>query len=182
MPHTIERQNSRRGFTLVEVLIATVVLLIGIVGVAELVPFATSLNSKNRVDSTALVIAQREMDALTAQPLTATTFTSTQGLTCAVAANCSLGNPASPLTVVGSPVVTFDNRPFIDYTAAPVTGYNYTYSDPDNPAGGAYDIRWAVITFASGPTVYGKRFIVGVRQVGGNGPLLPVALDSMVDK
>lgn len=183
MPHSTKLSNTRRGFTIIEVLIATVVLLVGIVGVAELVPFATKLNSENRVDSTALVIAQREMDALTSQPLSATTFTSTQGLTCAAAANCNLGNPATPApTIVGSPVVTLDNRPFINYTAAPVAGYSYTYSDPDNPAGGAYDIRWAVITFTSGSSVYGKRFIVGVRQAGGNGPLLPVSLDSMVDK
>ena len=170
------------GFTMVEMLVATVVMLIGIVGVAKLVPFAIGLNSANRLDSTALVIAQREMNALTEQPLSATTFTDPQGLTCAAAGVCNLGNPAAAPTLFGSPHVMINNSPYINYNAAAVAGYNFVYTDPDDPSGAAYDVRWAVITYATGGKVYGKRFIVGVRRVGGNGPLFPVALDSMVEK
>ena len=49
----------RGGFTLVEVLLATVVLLVGVVAVAQLVPISLTVNSANRGDSTALVIEQR---------------------------------------------------------------------------------------------------------------------------
>jgi prepilin-type N-terminal cleavage/methylation domain-containing protein len=183
MPQHITKCGSKQsGFTIIEVLVATVVLLIGIVGVAKLVPFAINLNTVNRQDSTALVIAQREMDALTSQPLSATTFTSAQGLTCPAAGVCNLGNaPTNPPSLSGSPVVMINNRPYINYNAATVTGYNFIYSDPDNP-GASYDIRWAVITYGAGGTTTGRRFIVGARNMGSNSPLLPVTLDSMVEK
>jgi len=174
-----ESVNKQRGFTMMEVLIATAVLVISLVGVAQLVPLSITMNTSNRRDSTSLVIAQRELDAMIDQPITATTFTDPQGLVCGAAGVCNLGNPAAPNVLVGSPFVMFANRPLIDYTQGKVAGYNYTYSDPNDPASVSYDIRWAVITFANGA---GRRIIVGVRKVGGNTPLLPVTLDSMVEK
>ncbi|HKF52173.1 MAG TPA: prepilin-type N-terminal cleavage/methylation domain-containing protein [Candidatus Acidoferrales bacterium] len=179
----IERKAKQCGFTMMEVLIATAVLVISLVGVAQLVPLSIRLNTANRGDSTSLVIAQREMEAMIGQPITATTFTDPQGLVCAAAGVCNLGVPANPPALAGSPVVMFANRPFIDYTQAKVAGYNYSYSDPNDPANVSYDIRWAVITFTNAAgTATGRRIIVGVRRLGGNAPLLPVALDSMVEK
>ncbi|MGB9459287.1 MAG: prepilin-type N-terminal cleavage/methylation domain-containing protein, partial [Candidatus Acidiferrum sp.] len=64
-----KRRNSQRGFTLVEVLMAIVILLVGIVAVAQLVPASISSNSTNRNDSTSLVFAQRELDQFLSQPL-----------------------------------------------------------------------------------------------------------------
>ncbi len=64
--------HNQRGFTLIEMAVATAVLLIGIVGVAKLVPVAVNMNMGNRNDSTSLVIAQREMDALLGQPIAPT--------------------------------------------------------------------------------------------------------------
>lgn len=174
-----EHKNRQSGFTMMEVLIATVVLVISLVGVAQLVPMSIRLNTANRHDSTSLVIAQRELDAMIDQPISATTFTDPQGLVCGAAAVCNLGNPATPNVSVGSPFVMLAGRPLIDYTQATVAGYNYLYSDPNDPAGASYDIRWAVITFANAS---GRRIVVGVRQVGGSAPLLPVTLDSMVEK
>jgi len=45
-------------------------MVIGLVGVAQLVPYAIRLNASNRNDSTALVFAQRELVAMADQPLT----------------------------------------------------------------------------------------------------------------
>lgn len=176
-------KRNQVGFTLMEVLVASIVLLIGIVAVAQLVPVSVGLNASNRRDTTSLVIAQRELDALMSQPVTNATFTDRQGLTCAVGAVCNLGVAAAAPACTGNcPPVMFGPRPFINYNAAAVAGYNLIYTDPDDPSGGSFDIRWAVITFANGGTPYGKRFIVGVRRIGGNGSLFPVALDSMVEK
>ena len=182
MQHT-KRIRSQRGFTLMEVLVATVVLLIGIVAVAQLVPVSVGLDANNRRDTTSLVIAQREMDALRSQPIANTTFTDPQGLTCPAAAVCNLGIPVAGTACSGNcPPLLFGNQPFINYAAAAVAGYSINYNDPNDPSG-SYDIRWAVITYASPAGVaYGKRFIVGVRRFGGNGPLFPIALDSMVEK
>jgi len=71
--------QKQRGFTLIEMLVATLIMLIGLVAAAQLVPFAIQLNTANRYDSTALVIAQRQMEGMLNQPLSATAFTDPWG-------------------------------------------------------------------------------------------------------
>lgn len=62
-------QRAAAGFTLVELLIAIVILLVGIVSVAKLVPTAIQSNFRNRNDSTALITAQRLLEQMARQPL-----------------------------------------------------------------------------------------------------------------
>ncbi len=64
-----KRRRSQIGFTMVEVLMAIGILLVGIVAVAQLVPASISSNSANRNDSSSLVFAQRELDQFLSQPL-----------------------------------------------------------------------------------------------------------------
>jgi len=174
--------HNQRGFTLIEMAVATAVLLIGIVGVAKLVPVAVNMNMGNRNDSTSLVIAQREMDALLGQPIANPTFTDPQGIVCPAAAICNLGNAATPNVIVGSPLLNLGNRPLINYGVAQVAGYSFNYADPNDPSDTQYDVRWAVITLGNGTTASAKRFIVGVRRTGGNFAFLPITLDATVDK
>lgn len=174
--------HNQRGFTLIEMAVATAVLLIGIVGVAKLVPVAVNMNMGNRNDSTSLVIAQREMDALLSQPIGSLTFSDPQGIVCPAAGACNLGNPATPSVIVGSPLLNLGNRPLVNYGVAQVAGYSFNYADSNDPSDTQYDIRWAVITLGNGATASAKRFIVGVRRSGGNGAFLPITLDAAVDK
>ena len=183
-PHNVKRGAGRRnrqsGFTLVEVLMAIVVLLVGIVAVAQLVPASISSNSTNRNDSSALVFAQRELDQFMSQPLNMSisppAFIDAQGF------SCNLGDPAQPNVVVGSPVVVINNQLVLDFTAAPVMGYSFSYQDPNDPAGVLYDVRWAVITTTNNGMVSSKRFILGARRKGGNGIYRPVTLDTILEK
>ena len=181
-PKSRKPRPKQSGFTLIEMLVATVIMVTGLVGVAQLVPLSIRLNGANRNDSTALVFAQRELDAMIDQPITATTFTDPQGLFCPTGSTCKLGDPAQPKVALGSPVMTFNNNPVIDFSQAPVAGYSFNYTDPNDPFGLSYDVRWAVITYANGGNAAGKRFIVGVRRRGGNALFLPVTLDTMVEK
>ncbi len=178
----MKKNTNQAGFTLIEMMIATVILLVGLVGVAQLVPSSIRLNSGNRDDSTALVFAQREMDELIDQPLTNATFQDPNGVLCPLNSTCNLGNAALPRTLVGSPVVMLNNRPAIDFTAAAVNGYSFTYTDPNDPFGLPYDVRWATICYGDGVTVYARRFMLGARRTGGNVPFLPVNLDTMVEQ
>jgi prepilin-type N-terminal cleavage/methylation domain-containing protein len=178
-------RNGQRGFTLVEMLIATVIVIVGLVAVAQLVPTSVLLNSNNRNDGTALVFAQREMEALREQPLTSLTFADPLGVTCPVATTCNLGDPTQPKLLVGSPVVVNSNSGalMIDYSAATVAGYSFTYIDPNDPFSSTYDVRWAVITVTnSSRVVTSKRIIVGVFRRGMQTPTLPITLDTMVEK
>jgi prepilin-type N-terminal cleavage/methylation domain-containing protein len=179
------RRKHQSGFTLVELLMATVIVLFGLVAVAQLVPVSVLMNSNNRNDGTALVFAQHEVEALRAQPLTATTFTDPVGITCPLGNTCDLGDPTQPNQCVGScpVVISPTGAPLVDFAAAPVDGYNFTYTDPNDPFSAPYDVRWAIYTVANGNNVVtGKRIIVGVFRRGMKTVSLPITLDTMVEK
>jgi Tfp pilus assembly protein PilV len=178
MPSIVTKRRSREsGFSILEMLLATIILLVGLIAIAQLVPASILMNYRNRNDSSALVFAQRELDQFLDQPLALSVpFTDALGYT------CSLGNPAAPNTVQGSPVLVFNNQAIINFTAAPVTNFNFTYQDTTDPINATYDVRWAVILTGNGSSVYSKRFIIGVRQQGGNGYFQPITLDTMVQK
>lgn len=176
-----KRRTSQRGFTLVEVLMAIVILLVGIVAVAQLVPASIGSNSTNRNDSSSLVFAQREIDQFLSQPLNMSisppSFIDTLGF------SCNLGDPTQPNVVVGSPVVVNYDQLIINFSGSAVGGYGFTYQDPNDPAGIMYDVRWAVITTTNvNNMVTSKRFILGVRRKGGNGVYRPVTLDTILEK
>jgi prepilin-type N-terminal cleavage/methylation domain-containing protein len=173
------RRRHARGFSLLEMLFATLILLVGLVGVAQLIPASILLNQKSRLNSGALVFAQRELEQMIAQPISLkppATFTDSIGNP------CNLGDSSQPGIVVGSPVVVVRNQPLIDFSASAVAGYSFTYQDPDDPYFVTYDVRWAVVTYVQGSSVFRKRFILGVRQSGGPTYIPPVTLDTMVEK
>lgn len=174
-----KRHRGERGFSILEMMLATMILLVGLVAIAQLVPATILMNYRNRTDSSALVFAQRELDQFIDQPLFATSFAdATTGNTCA------LGNAAPANAVQGSPLAVVNNQAVIDFTKALVTNYSFptAYQDPTDPSGTAYDVRWAVIVTGNGTTVSSKRFILGIRQQGGNGYFQPITLDTTVEK
>ncbi len=173
----ITRRREEEGFSLLEMLFATIILLVGLVAVAQLVPSSITMNSRNRGDSAALVLAQRELGQMLGQKLTTFSFTDAQNNL------CSLGSSATPNQIVGSPVVLdASGRPIIDFAAGQIAGYNFQSADPNDPSGVTFDVRWAVITSVNGPTISSKRYILGVRQQGGNGYFQPITLDTAVEK
>jgi hypothetical protein len=145
------------------------------VAIAQLVPASILMNYRNRTDSSALVFAQRQLDQMLDQPLTVNSCIDVLGNP------CQLGDPTIPNSSQGTNVLLFNNQPIIDFNSA-VAGYNFTYQDPNDPSGTTYDVRWAVVITGNGSTAFSKRFILGVRQVGGNGYFQPITLDTMVGK
>ena len=106
------RSNSRyteHGFTLTEMLIATAIILVGLVAVAQLVPASVMLNSNNRSNATALVLAQRQLEAMREVSLNTTTFNDPLGVLCPLSTTCYLGDPTQPPKAGGE--VTVSIRP-----------------------------------------------------------------------
>ena len=183
LPSTKRIRICQQGFSLLEMLFATVILLVGLVAVAQLIPASVLLNYHNRTDSAALVFAQRQLDILLDQPLNppGNIFTDQNGNT------YQLGDPSAPNVVQGSNVVTINGYTVIDFSAAipaayPTNGYGFTYQDPADANNATYDVRWAVIITGNATTASSKRFILGVRQLSGSGFSLPITLDTMVSR
>jgi len=167
------------GFTLIEMLLATLIVVIGLVAVAQLVPSSLMMNANNRSDGTALVLAQKQVEALRAIPLSQTTFTDPLGVTCPISTTCNVGDLIHPGAIVGSPYVLLNGSPIIDFSQPMVDGYGFTYTDPNDPNAAVNDIRWAVATTANG-TVTSRRIIVGAFRRGMKSPSYPITLDTMV--
>jgi prepilin-type N-terminal cleavage/methylation domain-containing protein len=184
MLFTVTRcDRKEQGFSLLEMMLATMILLVGLVAIAQLVPATMILNYRNRTDSAAMVFAQREMDFMLDQPLSSTSFSDTQGVYCPLSSTCNLGNASPANQVQGSPLVVVNNQTLINFgNPTGLANWSFTYQDPNDPSGATYDIRWAVIVTGNGSSVSSKRFLVGIRQVGGSGYFQPITLDTMVQK
>ena len=146
------KRRKQGGFSMVELMIASAVLLFGVVAVVQLVPEAMRSNLRNRYDSSAVVIAERLLDQMLSQPITATQFTDADGRV--ILLGGAAGAQGNALQVVNTSVR-------IDFTAALVAGYNFRYVDPNEAAGTQYEVRWTVITQLQGATPASKRYIVG---------------------
>jgi Tfp pilus assembly protein PilV len=162
------------GFTLTELTIAMLVLMFGVVAVMQLVPAAMQANLRNRYDTTTVVLAQRELDQMVTQPLSAANFTDADGRV------ITLGDATQPNVLVGSPVIVVGNLVRVDFTAAAVANYNFTAVDPDDASATPYEVRWAVITNAVAGSVVSKRYIVGAWRPDRTHAAPPVTIEASV--
>ena len=63
-PFNLSSTQRRRGFTLIEVLVALVILLAGIVGIVQLFPVSLQANADAEIKGTAVLLAQKKVDEL----------------------------------------------------------------------------------------------------------------------
>jgi hypothetical protein len=151
-------------------------LMVGIVSVVQLVPASVQSTSRNRYDTMATVIAQRELDQILAQPLSAPPFNDADGWT------VNLGGAAG---TAGAPITMYGPTTIIDFSVPASSvpdGYiKPDYVDPNDPSA-HFEIRWAVITRTNNGNIVGKRFIVGCRQTNATTPVIPVSLDTSLQR
>lgn len=168
--------RKQKGFSILEMILASAILMVGIVSVVQLVPASLKSSVGNRLDTMATVVCQRELDQMLSQPLNVDTFVDNNGQT------ISLGGPGSP----GAPVLMSGNVVEIHFAAfLPPTGFYANYTDPADPTGSTFELRWAVFPQTSNGVVVSKRIVIGCRRSKNSGYeqlLLPVTLDSSVQK
>ncbi len=167
-----------KGFTLVELAVATVVLLVGVVAVMQLVPEAMRTNLRNRQDTTSAVVAQRLRDLIARQALTDTQIVDPTGtFPCGTVAVCLFGDAAQNDVIVGAPTRLFrtpNNQVadvMINFAGAAPAGYQFLYTDQNDPLRAIYEVRWAVVTSVRDvgkltSQIVAKRVIIGVRRQG----------------
>ena len=164
-----------RGFSFLEMIIASGILLFGIVSVVQLVPASLKNNMNNRLDTMATAIAQRELDQMLNQPLTASAFTDTDGHA------VKLSGPGSP----GANVVMEGSAASIDFStdiSSVPAGFSAIYIDLNDPSRTSFELRWAVYSQMNGATVISRRILVGCRRANSNTGVFPITLDSSVQR
>ncbi len=196
------QRRSQAGFTLVELMVAIVLLLVGLVAVAQLIPAAMQQNTMNRFDSSGLIAAQRLLEQMMAQPMDVGNpaigghYSFTASLPNGVNAVINLGlngttgvcPPPAP-TDVGAPVVALSNGELrIDWGAGVLApaGYSAIFTSAERTVqeSNPYEARWRVMTFYEciGNTArpVGKRILLSTRggPPGTQGP--PTTLITMV--
>ncbi len=169
--------RKQSGFSVLEMILASAILMVGIVSVVQLVPASLNSSVGNRLDTMATVVCQRELDQMLSQPLSVNSFQD-EGQT------ISLGGAGSP----GASVLMSGQSVVIDFSlgATPPAGFSGTMlADPNVPTSPSFELRWAVFPQLSNGAVVGRRIVIGCRRAnsGGNQQLLlPVTLDSSVQK
>lgn len=165
--------SSQRGMSLIELMIASLVLLVGVLGCAALIPMAIGTNAKNRQQSNSTVIAQMTMEKIMSLPLLTLTGTITDcgGTTTTINTAGSVAGTGAALLATGA----------VDFTQTPApAGYSMLYTTCGTFVGQAtYDVRWNVQT----PSAYVKLVTVSAKLNGANGNQvlfsLPVTIRSM---
>src|SRR5207302_10042702 len=117
--------NMARGFSLIEVMIATVVLVVGLLGGIAVIAVATANDGRSKLHSTAILLAQSTMEKIAAIPAAA-------GNTQTTLTDCA-GTPHTIETAVlapgGGPAL-IDTGAFagtIDFSQATVANYSRVY-------------------------------------------------------
>lgn len=162
-------KRAQRGTTLIELSIATFVLLVGIAGSMTAVTLAIGSNGRNRQQSNSTAISQMFTERIAAQKAA-----STGNLT---VTDCA-GNTLTVATAVGGAPLT---NGVVDYTQAAVTNYQALYVDCGTSGRQVtYDVRWNITQ----PTGYVKLLTVSTRvQNWGNDPRyfsLPVTVRTLI--
>jgi len=169
--------RKQSGFSVLEMILASAILMVGIVSVVQLVPASLNSSVGNRLDTMATVVCQRELDQMLSKPLSVNSFQD-EGQT------ISLGGAGSP----GASVLMSGQSVVIDFSlgATPPAGFSGTMlADPNDPTSPSFELRWAVFPQLSNGAVVGRRIVIGCRRANGGGNqqlLLPVTLESSVQK
>jgi prepilin-type N-terminal cleavage/methylation domain-containing protein len=162
-----KNRGRQSGMSMVELLIAMLVLVVGMMGSMILVRTAIVNNNRNKLDTTSTALAQMVLEQITSRPSTVNTNI--------VINDCSgVARTINPNAGGATLLASGFNQGNIDFTqnlAAVPAGYSMQYVTC-GPVGGqvTYEIRWNVTTM----TAFTKLVTVSSRkQIATNSGSLP---------
>jgi hypothetical protein len=172
-------ENPQAGMSMIEVMVATLILMVSSLGVIGLVWTAILMNNRNKVDSTQTMLAESIFEQVNSTII---------GSGSSALTDCD-GTTWTINTVKGGAAV---NGAGIDFTeTSPPTDYAMTYvlrapCEPDGELVASYDVRWNVKIVGEDEGMSTNTFLVtvGSRKTGsGTNALVdspPIAMRVMV--
>jgi len=171
------RRTRNAGFSLIELMIAMLVLVVGLLGGMIVILTAIATNARNRFDTAEIALAQSTMDrilVLSASSVAQSTdVTDCNGVVHTMNTTGSDAGSGAPLTTLAN--INNGNQ-IIDFSQPAVAGYQMLYTLC--AAGGAgtignpqvYDVRWNIQNIAN-TNQNAQLVLVGAKNVneGNNG-------------
>ncbi|HEX2712063.1 MAG TPA: prepilin-type N-terminal cleavage/methylation domain-containing protein [Candidatus Acidoferrales bacterium] len=153
------------GMSLLELLIACLVLTIGLLGAMVLIATTVANNSRNKWDSTATLLSQMTLEAIAQVPANATNTVAI------VDCNPSGGSASHAVSTAGSSTgsgAPLNGNGDIDFSQAAAAGYSMQYYNCQASTGDRqqiYDVRWNVKTISNSAKLVtvSARALVGPR-------------------
>jgi type IV pilus modification protein PilV len=167
-------RKRQSGMSLIELMIAMTVLVVGMLALMTLVTTAMSSNNRSRLDTTGTMLAQTVLEGIAAQPATSNQpFTmndcnpaGSTAWTIATAGPAAIGNSLGADVVASTGNIDFNTQ---SYAAVPAN-YKMKYVTCGvSSAQATYDVRWNVRAL----TAFTKLITVSARQLGDTGANLP---------
>ncbi len=165
------KQAKLQGFSLIELMIAMTVLVVGLLGGIIVIGVATANNGRSKLHTTAVTLAESTMEKIVAIPTRAAgAAAQTQMTDCA-------GNVFNIQTAVGPvgypPISSGAFAGSIDFSQPPQPGYSMTYVMCSSGRGITYDVRWNI---GNGPTPSTQIVTVSAKPLAGNTPAAQLTL------
>ena len=162
--------RKERGMTLIELMIAMVVLLVGIVGSMALIAYAIGGNGRSRQQSNATVIAQMVSEKISSQKASLSNNLTVY--------DC-VGTANTVATAAGGGALNSSGD--VDMTQTIVANYQMYFTDCGTAGRQmTYDVRWNITQ----PTTYTKLVVVTAKMKGAGTDIkvfsLPVSVRSLI--
>jgi prepilin-type N-terminal cleavage/methylation domain-containing protein len=182
LPDLVSRWSSNQGTTLIELMVAMVVLSVGLAGTTILLSGTIASDSKNSRDTTATLLAQMVMEQISAQHVYSNATINVSdcaGNSWAIATTPGAAGTGNGATLKSDGTIDFTQS----NTGLLTTGYAMQYVDCST-AGGVqttYDVRWNVMNVSANTstrliTTAARPSFSNASQLGGVFFALPVTL------
>lgn len=160
------RHRAEQGTTIVELMMAMVVLAIGLGAITTLLVTAIASNNRNSRDTTATLLAQMVIEQLSGQHVYSV---ATISVTDCAGISWNMANtPGAVGTGNGASLAANGNIDFTQAVAAIPAGYQMYYVDCST-AGGlqtTYDVRWNVMSVSTNTST--RMITAAARQTASN--------------
>jgi hypothetical protein len=151
------KQSNQRGTSLVELMIACLVLIVGVAGCAALIPLAIGTNFKNRQQSNSTVISQMVMEQIMSVPAGSNLILAVTD--CANNVN-NINTNGSAGAGSGAPLLASGD---VNFNVAAPAGYGMLYTTCGSAGRQfVYDVRWNI----QKPSTYVKLITVSTKLRG----------------